>query len=47
LRDLEERSTAETAEELGLTSINVRVRLHRARKELGTYLSQYLEPGEA
>jgi len=47
LRDLEERSTAETAEELGLTSVNVRVRLHRAQKELGVYLSQYLEPGEA
>ncbi|NBB75654.1 MAG: sigma-70 family RNA polymerase sigma factor [Bacteroidetes bacterium] len=47
LRDLEERSTAETAEALGLTSVNVRVRLHRARKELGTYLNQYLEPGEA
>ena len=47
LRDLEERSTAETAEELGLTAVNVRVRLHRARKELGIYLSQYMEAGEA
>ncbi len=47
LRDLQERSTAETAEELGLTSVNVRVRLHRARKELSGYLSPYLESGEA
>jgi RNA polymerase sigma-70 factor (ECF subfamily) len=42
LRDLEERSTAETAEKLGLTSVNVRVRLHRARKELESYLTPYL-----
>jgi len=34
LRDLEELSTEETAERLGLTRVNVRVRLHRARKKL-------------
>lgn len=34
LRDLEELSTQETAERLGLTRVNVRVRLHRARKKL-------------
>lgn len=47
LRDLQERSTAETAEMLGLTSVNVRVRLHRARKELGLYLSSYLKSSAA
>ena len=34
LRDLEELSTEEAAEKLGLTRVNVRVRLHRARKKL-------------
>jgi len=34
LRDLQELSTEETAERLGLTRVNVRVRLHRARKKL-------------
>ncbi len=34
LRDLEEKSTKEVAEELGLTRVNVRVRLHRARGAL-------------
>lgn len=38
LRDLKEQSTAETADELGLTEVNVRVRLHRARKALKTHL---------
>jgi RNA polymerase sigma-70 factor (ECF subfamily) len=38
LRDLEELSTEETAERLGLTRVNVRVRLHRARKKLETIL---------
>jgi RNA polymerase sigma-70 factor (ECF subfamily) len=47
LRDLEEQSTAETAEKLGLTSVNVRVRLHRARKELESYLNPYLGAEEA
>lgn len=40
LRDLEERSTKEVAERLGLTRVNVRVRLHRAR----TALRDALEP---
>jgi len=40
LRDLEERSTKEVAEQLGLTRVNVRVRLHRAR----TALRDALEP---
>jgi len=34
LRDLEERSTKEVADKLGLTRVNVRVRLHRARTAL-------------
>ncbi len=34
LRDVEQASTAETAEILGLTEQNVRVRLHRARAHL-------------
>ena len=34
LRDLNELSTEEVAKELGLTRVNVRVRLHRARKKL-------------
>ena len=38
LRDLEEQSTTETAEQLGLTEVNVRVRLHRARKKLRAHL---------
>jgi len=40
LRDLEEKSTKEVADELGLTRVNVRVRLHRAR----TALREALEP---
>jgi RNA polymerase sigma-70 factor (ECF subfamily) len=38
LRALEEKSTKEVAEELNLTRVNVRVRLHRARKALRTTL---------
>ncbi|PSQ97462.1 MAG: RNA polymerase subunit sigma-24 [Bacteroidetes bacterium SW_9_63_38] len=34
LRNLKELSTEEAAEELSLTRVNVRVRLHRARKKL-------------
>lgn len=34
LRDLEEQSTKEVAEQLDLTRVNVRVRLHRARRAL-------------
>lgn len=43
LRDLEEKSTAETAEQLGLTEVNVRVRLHRARKQLREHLCERME----
>lgn len=43
LRDLEEQSTAETAEHLGLTEVNVRVRLHRARKQLREHLCERME----
>ena len=43
LRDLEEQSTAETAERLGLTEVNVRVRLHRARKQLRDHLCERME----
>ena len=38
LRDLEEKSTEEVANELDLTRVNVRVRLHRARKRLASLL---------
>ncbi len=43
LRDLEEQSTAEAAKELGLTEVNVRVRLHRARKQLRDHLCDRME----
>ncbi|MFP4228775.1 MAG: RNA polymerase sigma factor [Salinivenus sp.] len=43
LRDLEEQSTAEAAEQLGLTEVNVRVRLHRARKQLREHLCERME----
>ena len=43
LRDLEEKSTTETAEQLGLTEVNVRVRLHRARKKLREHLRERME----
>ena len=43
LRDLEEQSTAEAAKELGLTEVNVRVRLHRARKQLRNHLCDRME----
>lgn len=43
LRDLEERSTQETADQLGLTPVNVRVRLHRARKQLKDHLCARME----
>ena len=43
LRDLEEKSTAEVAEHLGLTDVNVRVRLHRARKQLREHLCNRME----
>jgi RNA polymerase sigma-70 factor (ECF subfamily) len=41
LRDLEGFSTAETADRLDLTRVNVRVRLHRARSSLGELLQPY------
>ena len=43
LRDLEEKSTRETAEQLELTEVNVRVRLHRARKQLREHLCKRME----
>jgi len=43
LRDLEEKSTTETAEQLGLTEVNVRVRLHRARKQLREHLCERMD----
>lgn len=43
LRDLEELSTEETAERLDLTRVNVRVRLHRARKKLKAVLDDQFE----
>lgn len=43
LRDLEEKSTTETADQLGLTEVNVRVRLHRARKQLKGHLCERME----
>lgn len=39
LRDLEQKTTTETAEALELTEVNVRVRLHRARKKLSEILN--------
>jgi RNA polymerase sigma-70 factor, ECF subfamily len=41
LRDIEGLSTAETAEALGLTEANVKVRLHRARLILREKLTDY------
>lgn len=43
LRELEEKSTAETADQLDLTEVNVRVRLHRARKQLRGHLCERME----
>jgi RNA polymerase sigma-70 factor, ECF subfamily len=42
LRDIEGLSTQETAETLGLTETNVKVRLHRARLALRESLSGYM-----
>ena len=44
LRDIEGLSTAETAEALGLTETNAKVRLHRARLALRERLTGYLAP---
>jgi RNA polymerase sigma-70 factor (ECF subfamily) len=46
LRDLEGFSTAETAQILGLSAANVKVRLHRARLFLREQLKGYFENGE-
>lgn len=45
LRDIEGLSTAETADVLGLTETNVKVRLHRARLALRERLADYFLPG--
>jgi RNA polymerase sigma-70 factor (ECF subfamily) len=44
LRDLEELSTKEVAEQLDLTRVNVRVRLHRARRKLEEALDGRVDP---
>jgi len=44
LRDLQELSTEEVAEKLGLTRVNVRVRLHRARQKLAEGLNGRFDP---
>ena len=44
LRDLQELSTKEVAEQLGLTRVNVRVRLHRARQKLAEGLNGRFDP---
>lgn len=44
LRDIEGLSTVETAQALGLTETNVKVRLHRARLALREELSHYFNP---
>ena len=47
LRDIEGLSTAETAEVLGLTETNVKVRLHRARVALRERLTRYFAASKA
>lgn len=47
LRDIEGLSTAETAETLGLTETNTKVRLHRARLALRERLTGYFAPAVA
>jgi RNA polymerase sigma-70 factor (ECF subfamily) len=42
LRDIEEMTGAETAEQLGITSNAVKVRLHRARQALRELLAPHL-----
>jgi RNA polymerase sigma-70 factor (ECF subfamily) len=44
LRDIEELSTDEAAEVLGVTPNAVKVRLHRARQALRTLLDPYMRP---
>jgi len=43
MRDIEEMSTEETAEALGITPTAVKVRLHRARQALRTLLDKELQ----
>lgn len=43
LRDIEEMSTAETAEVLGTTNNIVKIRLHRARQALRTLLNETMQ----
>lgn len=45
LRDIEEMTTAEVAENLGITESNVKVRLHRARAALKKILEPLLRGG--
>jgi len=47
LRDVEERDTQETAELLGISPTNVKVRLHRARQALRSLLAPQFEGGAA
>jgi RNA polymerase sigma-70 factor (ECF subfamily) len=44
LRDIEELSTQEAAERLGITATAVKVRLHRARQALCTLLRRRYAP---
>ena len=44
LRDIEELSTDEAAEALGVTPNAVKIRLHRARQALRTLLDPYMRP---
>lgn len=44
LRDIEELSTEETADVLGVTPNAVKIRLHRARQALRTLLDPYMRP---
>lgn len=45
LRDIEERSTQEVADALGLTPNAVKVRVHRARQALSSLLRKRFAPG--
>jgi RNA polymerase sigma-70 factor (ECF subfamily) len=44
LRDIEEMSTEETAEVLGITPNAVKIRLHRARQALRALLDEHMRP---
>ncbi len=47
LRDIEELSTGEVAEALGISANAVKIRLHRARQALRELLDPHLEQGDA